>query len=157
MAAFLGTTGNHSYTGTTAADTIHHGNGGDDSLSGNGGNDQITVTGGVDNVSGDAGTDTLIIHWEDLANRAYNNGGPNGNGVSGGWDGQFYADDGRRVTYGAIENFHIYTGSADDSITTAGGHDIVSTGAGDDIVNVGSGTNTADGCRNRGDKLEPWQ
>ena len=145
MADYLGTTGNDTYTGTVDADTIHDGNGGNDTLSGGDGNDQMTVTGGADTANGDAGSDTLIIQWADLVQSAYVSSGPNANGVLGGWDGQYYGNDGRYVTFSSIERFHVFTGAGSDTITTASGDDVVSAGGSNDVVNVGSGNDTADG------------
>jgi Ca2+-binding RTX toxin-like protein len=130
------------------ADNDHvNGGGGNDQLYGDDGSDWIVAGTGLDAVDGGTGADTLVLQWGDWTRTVYTQALVLGaNGYSGG-----YADDNpggpaqRSVSFTAVEQFEIATGSGNDLITTGNGNDVVSSGAGNDKVDVGAGVDRANG------------
>jgi Ca2+-binding RTX toxin-like protein len=107
-------------------------NGGNDTITGNAGDNVIEVTGGIDVAHGGLGTDKLFV---DYSNATLSIIGTAVNITDGG---------GHAVTFDGFENFTIYTGSGDDTITVGDGRNIVHTAGGNDTITAGDGQNTID-------------
>jgi Ca2+-binding RTX toxin-like protein len=153
MADFTGTTGNDSYAGTAADDTIHDGGGGSDNLAGDAGNDLITVTGGNDAVDGGSGSDRLTLLISGTVS-------PTGLGLStlngdfaNGYSGLFDGASTNNTSFSGIEHFTVtYTGSGAVNILTGDGDDSLTGGSGADNLRSGGGIDTIDG----GAGLDRW-
>ncbi len=126
------------------------GAGGDDDLNGRGGADSIqagagadTVTAGlgVDTVNGGADLDRLVIDYA-AATAAITSGAYTPT-VGGGWSGSLAnSTDASNVIFSAFEDFHIFSGSAADSLVGADGADLLSSGDGADTLDGGAGADT---------------
>ena len=107
-------------------------NSGNNTITGNMGDNLIEVTGGTDVAHGGLGTDRLFV---DYSNATLSVIGTAVNITDGG---------GHAVTFDGFENFTIFTGSGNDTITVGDGMNIVRTGDGDDTITVGNGQNSVD-------------
>jgi Ca2+-binding RTX toxin-like protein len=107
-------------------------NGGNDTITGNMGDNVIEVTGGIDVAHGGLGTDKLFVDYSNATLSVI------GTAVSV-TDGGNHA-----VTFDGFENFTIFTGSGDDTITVGDGTNIVRTAGGNDTITAGNGHNTID-------------
>jgi Ca2+-binding RTX toxin-like protein len=103
---------------------------------GNDGDNIISVSSGVDVVAGGNGSDRLIIDYS-AATAAITGT------MVGVTDGGTHA-----VTFSAVENLTISTGSGNDTITVGDGSNVLATGAGDDTITAGNGPNVIDGGGN---------
>ena len=104
------------------------------------GNDTInTGHGGRDDVTGGLGNDELVVDYSGFSTDV------SLNGVSGsvvaGYAGLLFESPFNSVTFRAIENFTITTGSGNDHITTGDGDDTITTGLGDDTITAAAGNN----------------
>ncbi len=110
------------------------------------GDDRVTFHGGSDAVNGETGTDTLVADWRTIAHDMYLYDNPVANTTLGGFNGRFHQGSlNWNIFFTSIERFEVYSGSGNDTITTATGDDIVVLGAGNDFVDIGSGVDRADG------------
>jgi len=107
-------------------------NGGNNTITGNAGANFIEVSGGIDVAHGGGGMDRLFV---DYSNATLSVIGTAVNISDGG---------GHAVTFDGFENFTIFTGSGDDTITVGDGTNIVRTAGGNDTITVGNGHNTID-------------
>ncbi len=107
-------------------------NSGNNTITGNMGDNVIEVTGGVDVAHGGLGTDKLFV---DYSNATLSVIGTAVNITDGG---------SHAVTFDGFENFTIFTGSGDDTITVGDGTNIVRTAGGNDTITAGNGHNTID-------------
>jgi Ca2+-binding RTX toxin-like protein len=114
-------------------------NGGNNNITGNSGDNTLRVGGGADVVLGGGGVDHLVIDYADAVTSVIGTVG----GVTDGGTNS--------VTFDAVENFTILTGSNNDTVTTgdgdnllrtADGNDTISTGHGDSRINAGGGNDT---------------
>jgi Ca2+-binding RTX toxin-like protein len=114
----------------------------DDVVSTGAGNDSAKFFGGIDSYNGGKGRDTLILDLSAFY------GDFRTAGVTGAtsYSGQvLYINASNQVTFAAVENFQISTGSGDDVLAAGRGNDILNGGAGQDRLDVGSGRDSADG------------
>jgi Ca2+-binding RTX toxin-like protein len=120
------------YAGQLQNDVVHTG----------AGNDSAKFFGGIDSYNGGKGKDTLILELSTFFGD-FRTAGVSGNRS---YSGQvLYQNATNEVTFVAVENFQISTGSGDDVLTTGRGNDILNGGAGQDRLDVGSGRDSADG------------
>jgi Ca2+-binding RTX toxin-like protein len=108
-------------------------NSGNDTITGNAGANLIEVSGGIDVAHGGGGTDRLFV---DYSNATLSVIGTAVNISDGG---------GHAVTFDGFENFTIYTGSGNDTITAGDGRNFIHTGDGDDTITSGDGHNEIGG------------
>jgi Ca2+-binding RTX toxin-like protein len=108
-------------------------NSGNNNITGNGGDNLLRVTGGADVVIGGGGLDRLVINYADAVAAvtgtitSVTDGGTNS------------------VTFDAsVEDFVIYTGSGNDTITAGDGDNRVRSGSGNDTVTTGQGSSVID-------------
>ena len=112
-------------------------NAGANTITGNAGRNTFTVSEGADVVHGGGGIDHLIVDYSDATATVTGT-------VGGVTDGGIHS-----VTFDAVENFSIRTGSGNDTITTADGDNKVKTGGGNDTITTGDGrSNIASGGGN---------
>jgi Ca2+-binding RTX toxin-like protein len=103
-------------------------NSGSNAITGNDGDNVIRVSGGADVVLGGGGIDRLKINYADAATSVI---GTVGSVTDGGTNS---------VTFDlAVENFTIYTGTGNDTVTTGDGDNLLRTGLGDDTITAGHG------------------
>lgn len=113
------------------------GGGLNDILLGYAGDDTLDVGAGLDKAKGGTGNDTVVKDDSAVLGSETISISANGNGV--------IAETG--TVFLSIENFHLNTGTGDDTIYLgAGGNDIINSNGGNDTVNVGQGhVDTANG------------
>lgn len=104
-------------------------NSGNNTITGDLGANLIEVTGGTDVAHGGGGTDLLFADYSSATGSII---GTAVNITDGG---------GHAVTFDGFENFKIYTGSGNDTLTVGDGENSVRSGAGDDTITVGNGHN----------------
>jgi Ca2+-binding RTX toxin-like protein len=104
-------------------------NAGNNTITGNDGANFIEVSGGIDVAHGGGGTDRLFV---DYSNATMSVIGTAVNITDGG---------SHAVTFDGFENFTIYTGSGDDTITVGDGANVIHSGSGNDTLTAGNGHN----------------
>lgn len=102
-------------------------NSGSNNITGNGGSNKLTVSGGADVVLGGGGRDHLVVDYADAVTSVI---GTMGSVTDGGTNS---------VTFGAVEDFTIFTGSGNDTVTTGDGDNVLRTASGDDTITTGHG------------------
>jgi Ca2+-binding RTX toxin-like protein len=107
-------------------------NGGSNNITGNAGDNTVRVSGGADVVVGGDGLDRLIVNYADAEGDVI---GTVGSVTDGGTNS---------VSFEAVEDFTILTGSGDDTLTTGDGDNLLRSGSGNDSITTGQGSSRID-------------
>src|SRR5262249_32289206 len=94
-------------------------------------------------VDGGTGMDSVVVNYSSSTTNVTS--GLFSGSLAAGYNGTLSDSTGNSLSFSAIENFSITTGSGNDVVASGDGNDNIATGVGDDTISLGRGVDTVAG------------